>query len=760
MDQITNSENASDPRRPYGSLVPGESTQVAEPYRRDNHVYPYYGPQIETERGLDVFRYLRVITKYRWLIIGTTICALILATVITLMMTPIYTAAASLQIDREVMNVVGVGTIQMPEEKGSSLEFYQTQYELLASRSLAERVATTLGLVDDERFQKNTRPSLRSFITNLFQRTQSNETKPALENRLRQTVSRVRGSLTILPVRASRIVRITVSLPNREMAQKIANGYIDAFVAASLDRRYEASAYARKFLEERLQQLKVRLEESEKQLVKYAEEKGIITLAENRSLVDADLEAINAKLTELRNERIKQELLWKQAQITDGLSLKEVRDSATVQENRKLHTQLIAEYQQKLALYRPAYPAMVQLRKQIEELDHQLELEIKAVKIVMKTAYEGAQKAEELLTQQLEAAKAIMVEQRNRSIQYNILQREVDTNRTLYDGLLQRYKEIGIAGNVGANNVSVVDRASLPVRPSSPRLTFNIALALLLGLGSGILAAFGLDYLDDSFKVPEDIERETGLSVIGVVPLPKLGRLVEEEVADPHSGMAEAYRSLRTGLQFASSEGLPKSLLVTSSRPSEGKSTTTLCLARSFASIGLNVLLVDADLRNAKLHKQLHCNNQFGLSNYLTGAMLAEQVVQETDQDTLAFMASGPLPPNPAELLSGSRFMSLLTLAGQAFDIVIIDAPPVMGLADAPLLSTAAQATLLVVAANETRRSTFKVAIKRLQLARANLLGAMLNKFNSRQPGYGYGYGYGEYDYHTYGTKQLPAAEG
>jgi capsular exopolysaccharide synthesis family protein len=403
---------------------------------------------------------------------------------------------------------------------------------------------------------------------------------------------------------------------------------------------------------------------------------------------------------------------------------------------------------------------MVQLRNQINELNRQLEIEVQAIKTAIKTAYEGARKAEEILKHQLETTKAAVVDQRNRSIQYNILQREADTNRTLYDGLLQRYKEIGIGGGVGTNNISIVDRASLPVAPSSPRIKFNLAIGLMLGLGIGVLAALGLDYIDDSFKAPEDIERETGMAVVGVVPLPKIGRSFEAELADPHSGISEAYRSLRTSLQFASSEGLPKSLLVTSSKPSEGKSTTTVCLARSLANIGLNVLLIDADLRNAKLHQRLHCSNEVGLSNYLTGAMPAEQVVQETDQETLAFMASGPLPPNPADLLSGARFVSLLTLAGQAFDIVIIDAPPVMGLADAPLLSTAAQATLMVVAAHETRRSTLKVAIKRLQMARANVIGAMLNKFDSRQSGYGYGYGYGEYDYHTYGAKQLPSAKG
>jgi succinoglycan biosynthesis transport protein ExoP len=387
-------------------------------------------------------------------------------------------------------------------------------------------------------------------------------------------------------------------------------------------------------------------------------------------------------------------------------------------------------------------------------------LQIQVIKASIKASYEGARKEEELLAKQLEATKAEMIDQRNRSIEYNILQREVDTNRTLYDGLLQRYKEIGVAGGVGTNNVSIVDRATLPSSPSSPRLRRALALALFFGLAIGAFAALGLDYIDDSFKTAEDIERATGVSVIGIVPLPKLGRSIEDELADPHSGVAEAYRSLRTGLQFATSEGLPKSLLVTSSKPAEGKSTTSLSLARSFASIGLNVLLIDGDLRNSSLHKKIKCSNEVGLSNYLTGAIAAEMAVQETDQNTLAFMASGPLPPNPAELLSGPRFMSLLSLAGQAFDTVIIDGPPIMGLADAPLLASAAQATLLVVAAHDTRRDALKTALKRLQLARAHLIGVTLNKFNARQAGYGYGYGYGEYDYHLNGAKQLTSTKG
>jgi polysaccharide biosynthesis transport protein len=274
----------------------------------------------------------------------------------------------------------------------------------------------------------------------------------------------------------------------------------------------------------------------------------------------------------------------------------------------------------------------------------------------------------------------------------------------------------------------------------------------------GVLAAIGFDYLDDSFKSPEDIEREIGLPVVGVVPKPKAGMMIEDELLDARSAMSEAYRSLRTGLQFSTSEGLPRTLLVTSSKPSEGKTTTTISLAKSLANIGLQVLLIDGDLRNASIHKRLRCSNELGLSNYLSGSKQPEEVVQATDTEGLVLMSSGPLPPNPAELLTGPRMPSLLTLASQSFDIVLIDGPPIMGLADAPLLSSAIQATLLVVAANETRRSTVKIALKRLQFARANIVGALLNKFDAKQTGYGYGYGYGDYEYHSYGNNtQLPS---
>jgi polysaccharide biosynthesis transport protein len=241
-----------------------------------------------------------------------------------------------------------------------------------------------------------------------------------------------------------------------------------------------------------------------------------------------------------------------------------------------------------------------------------------------------------------------------------------------------------------------------------------------------------------------------------VVPKPQPGNTVEDELLDPRSGISEALRSLRTALQFSTSEGLPRTLLITSSKPSEGKTTNSIQLAHALAHVGHNVLLIDGDLRNASVHRRMRISNELGLTNYLAGSKRPEEVVQGTDTDRLVVMTSGPLPPNPAELLSSPKFPALLAMAAESFDIVVIDGPPVMGLADSPLISSVTQATMVVIAANETRRNTVRVALRRLQVGRANVIGALLSKFDVVQSGYGYGYGYGDYNYHSYGQKELP----
>jgi capsular exopolysaccharide synthesis family protein len=299
--------------------------------------------------------------------------------------------------------------------------------------------------------------------------------------------------------------------------------------------------------------------------------------------------------------------------------------------------------------------------------------------------------------------------------------------------------------------VFIVDKAEVPGGPSSPNLSRALLLSFALGLGAGLAAAYLLEQFDDTIRSAEEIERITGLATLGIIPKIAGAGAIEAELADPRSALAESYRSLCTALQFTTESGLPKSLVITSSGPSEGKSITSLAVARHFATMGLKVLLVDADLRNPSLHEKLGCDNGIGVSNYLTGACTPPEAFQVTEIPNLAFMASGPLPPNAADLLGNPRLLSLLSVGLEVFDLIVIDGPPVMGLADAALLSNAAAATVFVVGAGQARHSQVRSALKRLQFGCAALIGTVLTKFDAKAAGYGYGYGYGYGEGYGYG---------
>jgi capsular exopolysaccharide synthesis family protein len=556
------------------------------------------------------------------------------------------------------------------------------------------------------------------------------------------------------------LLRISFDSPSAKWAQQIANGVADSYVSSNLDRRYGATAYARNFLKERLEELKLKLEESEKALVAYAEEKELINEDAKQSLADSDLAALNGALQKAVTDRIQAQELWAQADTSKGLAVPQILENGTVKGLSQQRATLMVEYQNKLSMFKPAYPDMLKLKAQIDEVTAEIKAEVDVAKQSLKARYEAAQQQEVLLKEKMDEVKRGVLTTRSKSIQYNILKREADTNRTLYDGLLQQYKDIGVAGAVGTNNVVVIDRAQLPGGPYKPNLAKNLQFWLMLGLvGAGLLIVL-FEVLDDTFKTPEEIEEQLGLAVLGIIPFSDND--VVSDISGSSNALAEAFRSFRTALQFSTDQGAPKSIVVTSAKPSEGKSTTALALAINFAQLGMKVLLIDADLRNPSQHRYLKRDNGSGLANYLAGGAMPGSIFQRTDIDGLYFMPTGPLPPNPAELLAGPKMMSLLSMAGEKVDTVIIDSPPVMGLADAPLLASMAVGTLLVIAAADTRRSVVKAALKRLQFARARMVGAAMNKcdFHRSSYGYGYGYGYGPYgalEYYGYGQKNLPA---
>ena len=732
-----------------GPLVPVQPlTTALDPYRPVGS-YLAGGPSPESDWRADLLEYVRIFLKHKWLILGSVLCFVAVGGARTLMETPQYTATVRLQIDREAAKVVESGDVSATQN--ADADFFRTQFELLRSRSMAERVASIVHLGDDAAFLK---PRDFSWVSALRNRLWPKQNESITIDKVgteRQAAEIVVNNIQVRPLAGSRLVDLAYSDPSPDRAQRIANAYAEAFAASNVDKRFQANSYAKTFLEDQLAQLKIKLEASEQALLAFAQREQIVILSEKSSIVEANLATANSAVSQVIAERIKNEQLWRQVEASNAIDLPQLLSNGVIDGLRAKRNALATEYREKLETFKPSYPDMQQISSKLAEIDRQLATEVKTIKSSFKAAYQSAQQQETELTARLATLKSEALDLQNRMIKYDILKREVETNRSLYNGLLQRYKQVDVASGVGANNVFVIDKAVTPGAPSSPQMSRALMLSLALGLGFGLLAAFGIERLDDRIRMPEEVERISGLPTLGLIPNVSLKMGVDNELADPRSALSEAYRSLCTALQFSTESGLPKTLVITSSSPSEGKSVTAVAIAKHFATMGLKVLLVDADLRNPSLHKKLEQDNSVGLSNYLTGACNPPETFQATTVPTLAFMSSGPIPPNAADLLAGKRFFSLLSSGLDVFDFIVIDGPPVMGLADAQLLSNAAAATVFVVGAGQARSGVVRGALKRLQLARSPVIGVVMTKFDARSAGYGYGYGYGYGDSYAYG---------
>jgi capsular exopolysaccharide synthesis family protein len=736
----------------------------------------------EEEEGVDALHYWRIILKRRWTVISVVAAAVAMAVIQTMMTKPMYRATTTIQIDAEPIRVIeGEGVL--PRE---DYTFMPTQLELLRSRGMAERVARAMNLAADPAIASLSRPSpLAMAFYSVFgggpetsKEAQAGDEPAADDDAPRQVAavddaenerrllaamtSFVMSGLSVSQVPDSRLVRISFESPDPDLSARISIGVAEEFIQANLDRRMDASSFAKRWLETSLADAKARLEASERALIEFAQREQLFEVEGQTPMANQTLADLNAAISAARADRIKAEARLKSVQSGPLDAIPEVLGSDLINRLKESRSVLAGEYQQKLATFKPDFPEMRRLQNRIDEIDRQIAAATQTIKASIEAEYRAALQREELLSQQIDSVRTEALDVRGRSIEYNILKREVDTNRQQYEGLLQRFKEVGLAGGVGTNNISIVDRAEVPGGPFKPSLATNVQAGLLLGLILGVLLALLIEYLDDTVKIPEDVERKLRMPLLGVIPKLKVTETVASAMDDQRSAFSEAYRSLRTALQFATDKGVPRTLLVTSSSMAEGKSTTAFVLACNFAALGKKVLLLDCDLRNPSLHKRIPgAMNVNGLSNYLAGAIKPQEMVVATGIENLSFAPTGPLPPNPAELLASPRMSALLTVASHKFDIVIMDGPPVMGLADVPILAHLSAGTLIVVEAGETRVGIAVAAIKRLQAARARIVGTVLTKYDARGQGYGYGYGYGysySYAYYSYGAtsqKQL-----
>jgi succinoglycan biosynthesis transport protein ExoP len=703
------------------ALQPGNRSAVGQPRPRRGELSPYWEEGTPDSGAFDLASLFRIANEWRWLILGAVALGLAAAIVFTLLTKPLYRAWVTLEVNPPAVEILDEKRHESPSTP-SLFDFVSTQVGLLSSRTLADRVAQDLNLASNPDFVG---------------------TKGDAATRLKIASAKVAGGLHVIAPEDGQLIKFNFVSDSPQLAAEVANGVAENFISAGLQRRFEASTYARTFLQQQIAKTRRDLERSEKQIVAYAQQQGIIITGGNQpgepgndagSLQGASLVALNAALAAATAKRVEAEGAYRNARLTGASA-----GVADTQQLRQAKAALEAEYQDKRNLMKPEHPEMLSLRSRIDELSRQIASEGSQVAGgrvgALLADYRAAASAEGALRARVGQLKSAVLDLRGRSIQYNILQREVDTNRGLYDALLQRYKEIGVAGGVGSTPVSIVDRADVPGGPFKPNLMFNLMIGLVLGLLGGIATAIGLEVLNDTIKTREDVRSKLGLACLGAIPKRRGKGSVVEDLGDPTTPLSEAYSAVLAALRFSTATGAPKTLLVTSSRASEGKSSSALALAQNHARRGATVLLIDGDLRRPAFKS---ASKTKGLTKLLTNEEPIGDHILSTQHENLWLLPCGPIPPNPADLLSTPRIKQIIAEAAAQFDMVIIDGPPVLGLADASLLASACRNAMLIVESGKTRTRAARESVERIEAAGAHIVGVTLTKSAEEASHYGY----------------------
>ena len=703
-------------------------------------------PYADDSRGLD-FRFVLATARRRlWWIVGLVTLTLAAGVLITMFQTPRYTAQTSVQINDQSDRVISDA-----EQVGQTINAYdtdrflKTQIDVVKSRGLAVRVAQKLNLFGDERFF----------------RAMQVEPPVASEAVVRDlTVGLLRGNLAVDLPYDSRIATIAFTSSDPQLSALIANTFAGEFIQSNLQRRYDSSAYARQFVSDQLNEAKGRLEASERAVNAYARQAGLIrtrdaiTTGEGNagnggagSVTTASLLQLNEAANAARAERIAQEGRWRAVAGSAPLAAKDVLANPAVQTLLTQRGMLEAKLQEERTRRLDDFPAVVELKAQLAETERQLASVAGSVRAGVRSDYVAAAQAERALAAQVDALKGDTLAEQDRSVRYNLLAREADTNRSLYDGLLQRFKELNASAGVATSNVSIIDEAEPPLGPSSPNLWRNLLVALVLGLALAAALIFATIQFDDAIRVPEDVESKLGLPLLGVIP--RSEENPEVALGDPKSPVSEGYNALRGALLHSTTEGLPRVVLVTSAQAGEGKTTTSHAIALTLVRLGKRVLLVDGDLRRPSIHRLVGGNNERGLSTLLTSSDPLESAVVAGSEDGLGMLTSGPLPPSPTELTASHRFRALIDEMADKYDAVVIDSPPILGLADAPAMSALVDGVVMVVESDRARRGALKAALRRLRAMRPILVGAVLTKFDTSRGANRYSeyYGGGYYEY-------------
>ena len=606
--------------------------------------YSGYSPlPLQEEREVHLRDYWKVIQKRRWIVIAFFFIIWIATAVGTFTMMPIYRGTTTIQINKENPQIVDFKEIFAVNTM--DMDYYQTQYKILESRTLARRVIQTLKLSEHPEFRPKPETPFQKWKSNLWASLSGflGSSDQGVSEGGRET-SLINGFLTRLkiePIRNSRLVKIHFDSNSPSLSTQVSNSLAAAYIQQNLEARFISTEQAKEWLTKQLEDLKAKVERADENLQEFGSRHDIISLDEKENVTMQRLTELNETLTKAEAERMAKEALYKQTGDRNFDSFPSILENRLIQDLKQTYIQLEAQYMRLSETFKPEYPEMVRLKNQMEALQKRLNSEIDKMILGIKGDYESNLRREALLRQAFQQQKAKALEMKEKGIQYNILKREADTNRELYKGLLLRMKEAGVSAGITASNIQIIDPAELPTKPYKPNKRLNLLLAAVVGLFLGVGLAFFFEYLDNTIKTPEDLEQWIRLPSFGMVPEISNGsrRRLEKGASypvelitygHPKSMLSEAYRSIRTSILLSSPEKPPKKITVTSPNPSEGKTTTVINTAIALSQTGAQVLIIDADMRKPKVHKIFNHANGMGLSNFLSGHGDLESIVKKS----------------------------------------------------------------------------------------------------------------------------------
>ena len=758
--------------------------------------------------------YLRAVRKHLWMILGLTLLVTAGSAVYIAQKPDIYAAGARVQVDLESNPMSGAtksGTVVI-NSASTDPAYFNTQLQNLTSPALLRRVVKTLDLEHSQAFLRPAVAQNRTVWQNLLrmarlERRSAEEQKAkeaydlpltgavapataredlAAAKHLDPYVRMLQGGLKVEPVKETRtssyskdtrLIDIRYTHGDPQVAAKVVNAIADAFVLSNLEKKTETNATAGDFLQKRVAELQADIRGNEERLVNYAKTHQILSLDGSQNTVVERLAGLNQQLLQAENERKDAEAAFRAARAPGAAGALAEKESKAKEDIEGKLASLREKRSQLLVNNTEEWPEVKEITQQIATLEKQLsDVRARATSVVttnLETRYRQALDRERQLRADFQRQQAETLTQNEAAINYRIIQQEIETNKQLLDGLLQRSKENDVVLAGTPNNIYVADYAITPDYPIGPQRLRSVVLALLLSLAGGVGLSIFLEYMNDSVRSTEDVDRWLRLPSMGVIPavggfskrrllpsrsLARRGSQVGADSpellvnAETRSPLAEAYRHLRTSVLLSTPGHAPKSLLVTSSAPAEGKTTTAVNTALSLAQTGASVLVIDADMRRPRLHTIFELPNTRGLSTVLSNELSEAEVlsmIYQHEGTGLSVLTSGAIPPNPAELIGSEQMRRLVRTLEGTFTHVIIDTPPVGSFTDGVLASTLVDGVLLVVHSGKTSRGVVRRTRQLLQDVGAKVFGVILNNVNLREHDYYYYRGYYSHSYYS-----------